>query len=144
MKVMSDKPQIAKWIETPMSISEFDDNARFENIKSVVNFVLNLLFMRPGTVPSLPKMGFNLRERRHYLLTAKNIARENEELQTQISTYIPNASISSVALFPQANDHNGDIDTTAIVIKFVTNETITILDDGKNTSIGYKNKDFTK
>ena len=144
MKVVSNPKDLIKWIETPMSVSEFNDNTRFENIKAIINFILNLLFMRPGTIPELPQMGYDLRSRRHYLLTAKNLADQNEDLQMQMSTYIRSPLISSVDLYPKANDYNGDMDTTVIEIKLITDEVVAILDDGVNTSISYKTKDFTK
>lgn len=144
MKVVSNPKDLIKWIETPMSVSEFNDNTRFENIKAIINFILNLLFMRPGTIPELPQMGYDLRSRRHYLLTAKNLADQNEDLQMQMSTYIRSPLISSVDLYPKVNDYNGDMDTTVIEIKLITDEVVAILDDGVNTSISYKTKDFTK
>ena len=144
MKVVSNPKDLIKWIETPMSVSEFNDNTRFENIKAIINFILNLLFMRPGTIPELSQMGYDLRSRRHYLLTAKNLADQNEDLQMQMSTYVRSPLISSVDLYPKANDYNGDMDTTVIEIKLITDEVVAILDDGVNTSISYKTKDFTK
>lgn len=133
-----------EFIETPMSVSDFNVNAKYEDIKAIVNFILNLLFMRPGTIPEHPEMGFNLRHRQHYLLNEKNVAIQNQDLQTQINTYVQSPLISEVSLSPIQNDQTGEIDTTVILIKFLTNQTISIYDDGLSTRIGVSqsNKNF--
>lgn len=126
----------SQYIETPMSVSDFNLNAKYQDVKAIVNFILNLLFMRPGTIPEHPEMGYNLRQRRHYLLNDKNIAMQNEELQTQINTYVRLPLISGVSLSLMQNDQTGEFDTTVILIKFITNQTVSIYDDGLNTKIG--------
>lgn len=135
----------SQFIETPMSVSDFNKNARYDDIKSVINFVINLLFMHPGTIPEMPKMGYNLRGRRHFLMNDKSLYKQNEELQEQINKYVQSALISDVSLSPIKGE-SGEYDTTAIVIKFVTDQVINIYDDGNITKIGVytDGKDFTK
>lgn len=137
----------AEFIETPMSISEFNTNARYEDIRSIISFIINLIFMVPGTIPEMPLMGYDLHSRRHYIMNEETIFDQQRELQEQISTYCNHGAISSTKLYP-ALDERGEQTLTVIQIELSTGETVSISDDGeKNIKIGVSTiggKDFTK
>ena len=74
MKVVkTDVLNLKSVIETPMRLSEFNTNERYEDIRSVVNFLINLILMVPGTIPEMPKMGYNLHSRRHFIMNSKEL-----------------------------------------------------------------------
>lgn len=57
--------------------------------------VLNLLFMRKGTFPSMPNMGVGIQDYQYeFLDTAINSL--NFEIEDQINTYLPDLPVSSV------------------------------------------------
>lgn len=132
---------IDNYIETPMTISEFNENAKFEGTNSTVIFILNLLFMDKGTIPELPSMGFGIRSRRHMLMREQNISDENIELNTQIKTYLNTSDISRVRMYP-----NEAQDTLTIDIELNSETMITVVDDGVNgpTVEFSSNKNFNR
>ena len=96
--VKTDIFDLKNLIETPMSLSEFNTNERYEDIRSVINFMINLILMVPGTIPEMPKMGYNLHARRHFIMDSKELARQQMDLQVQIATYCNHSVIANTSL----------------------------------------------
>lgn len=57
--------------------------------------VLNLLFMRKGTFPSMPNMGVGIQDYQYEFLDTA-ISSLNFEIEDQINTYLPDLPVSSV------------------------------------------------
>ena len=138
---------LIKFIETPMSLSEFNKNERYEDIRSIINFVINLIVMSPGTIPEMPGMGFNLHSRRHFIMNDKAIAKQIEDLKTQIKTYCNHDTIVDTIMYPIKDEKTGDQSVTVIEILLNSGEVVKLYDDGYDTKIGISiidGKDFSK
>lgn len=112
------------FIETPMSISEFNTNAIFKDTNAIAILLLNLLFMDKGTIPDLPDMGYGIRSRRHIIMRESNIAEENLVINEQVKNYLNTTDIRRVSLYADSTDN------LVVQVDLVTNEVLTITDEG--------------
>lgn len=136
MKVVkTDVLNLKSVIETPMRLSEFNTNERYEDIRSVVNFLINLILMVPGTIPEMPKMGYNLHSRRHFIMNSKELARQQMDLQEQISSYCDYPVVSDVSLYPISDEVTGDQAISVIEITLITGQKVQLFDDGYDTQV---------
>lgn len=145
--VKTDIFDLKNLIETPMSLSEFNTNERYEDIRSVINFMINLILMVPGTIPEMPKMGYNLHARRHFIMDSKELARQQMDLQEQIATYCNHSVITNTSLYPIKDDITGDQSLSVIEITLMSGEKVQLFDDGYDTRVSVnlvQGKDFSK
>lgn len=113
------------FIETPMSISEFNTNAIFKETNAIAILLINLLFMDKGTIPDLPDMGYGIRSRRHMIMRESNIAEENLVINEQVRNYLNTTDIRRVSLHA---DESGD--NLVVEVELSTNEILSITDEG--------------
>ena len=148
MKVIkTDQYNLKDVIETPMNLSEFNTNERYEDIRSVVNFLINLILMVPGTIPEMPLMGYNLHGRRHYIMSNKELTKQQTDLQEQIASYCSYPVVADVSLYPVSDEITGDQGLTVIEITLINGEKVQLFDDGYDTQISVnlvEGKDFSR
>ncbi|UTV60872.1 hypothetical protein JDFnp1_84 [Fusobacterium phage JD-Fnp1] len=138
---------LIKYIETPMSLSEFNKNERYEDIRGIINFLLNLIVMVPGTIPEMPEMGYDLHGRRHFIMNGKSLIKQTDDLKKQIALYCNHNAITATTVYPTTNHITGEQSVTVIEIMLATGEVVKLYDDGYDTKIGVDiidGKDFSK
>ena len=109
--------------------------------------MINLILMVPGTIPEMPKMGYNLHARRHFIMDSKELARQQMDLQEQIATYCNHSVITNTSLYPIKDDITGDQSLSVIEITLMSGEKVQLFDDGYDTRVSVnlvQGKDFSK
>lgn len=82
-------------IEPVLEIDSFDKPKELSNVAAWSQLILNLLFLRPGTYPSLPEMGIGL-DQYQYDFVDDAIAELNSAITSQQQKYLPDIPLEQV------------------------------------------------
>ena len=90
--------------ELGLGTNAFNKPVEYTGYKAWCQLILNLLFLRPGTYPSIPEMGIGIQDYDYEFL---DDVKENiqSNIEGQIKTYLPNIPLDSIEL--QSVDYNG-------------------------------------
>ena len=77
-----------KYAEYSLSITEFNRPEIATGAKAIIQKIIQLIFMNPGTYPTNPYMGLGFIKKYRYSFM-DNIDELNEEVKEQIRTYLP-------------------------------------------------------
>lgn len=105
--------------ELGLNTNAFGKAVEYKGKKAWFQLILNLLFLRPGTYPSIPTMGIGIQD---YEYEAIDDVKDNIQMniQDQIKAFLPDIPLDSVEL--ETVDYNGQ----AILLI-----TINLIDDGQ-------------
>jgi hypothetical protein len=82
--------------ELQLDFDNFNKPAYYSGLQALAQMVHNLCFIVPGTYPSAPEMGINIRQYQFELLYDQELRNIQHNIQDQIDTYIPNSNISEI------------------------------------------------
>lgn len=82
-------------IETTLEIDSFDKPKELVDVAAWSQLILNLLFLRPGTYPSLPEMGIGI-DRFQYDFVDDAIAELSATISAQQQKYLPDVPLEQV------------------------------------------------
>lgn len=90
--------------ELTLDINSFDKPKELANAKAWAQLMLNLIFLKPGTYPSLPEMGVGL-EGYQYEDLESAIGELNTIISSQQKQYLPQIPVENVNV--SSMDYNG-------------------------------------
>ena len=112
--------------EQLLSINDFNIPKSLEGIEADIIMIIRLVMLDPGTFQSHPNMGVGLVSKWRYS-SAEDLSNLEDEIQKQISVYLPHLVTTSVAVRYQGRCIVMDIATSSYTMQFKTDEEITIL-----------------
>lgn len=75
--------------EMDFSLDNFGKQKYFTPVESLGNTLLNLFFMRPGCMPSMPNLGLNINQYLYSLDDEIDVSEINNEITRQCSELLP-------------------------------------------------------
>ena len=93
---MSDPLESSK-TETALQINSFDKPDELNDVKAWSQLLLNLIFLKPGTYPSLPEMGVGIEDYQYDFLE-EAVSELSTQITTQQQTYLPDVPLSGVQI----------------------------------------------
>lgn len=97
-------------IDPGFGVNDFDDYKVYSDADTIINNFLMLLFMRPGTLPSLPNIGMEIGQYLYMFFDDIDVEGIKIELISQCEAFLP---------YVQTNDFN--------IIKTIYNDKPTLL-----------------
>lgn len=89
-------PQIKeKYFEHKLALNEFMKPVVDTDVRAIIDKIIMLIMMKPGTYPTRPYMGVGLVENYRYTFM-DNLNRLKEEVESQKNTYLPEFSAVQV------------------------------------------------
>jgi hypothetical protein len=82
--------------ELELEYDNFNQPAYKKGLYALAQLIHNLCFIVPGTYPTSPEMGINIKQYEFEILTDDELRRIQQHVQEQIDVYIPNSYISQV------------------------------------------------
>lgn len=93
--------------EMDFDIDNFGRQKYLTSIESIGNIILNLFFMRPGSYPSMPDLGLNIRSMLYGLSDEIDVDEIKNKLQTQCTELLPHLVLGEVRVFvKELNGHD--------------------------------------
>ena len=86
-------------LELLLSINSFDNPTQLSEIKAWAQLMTNLIFLEPGTYPSMPEMGVGI-ESYQYDFMDEALEELNAKIITQQQAYLPDIPLQAVTLEP--------------------------------------------
>lgn len=83
--------------ETLMDINSFDKPSELSGVSAWSQLLLNLIFLKPGTYPSLPKMGIGI-EDYQYDFMEDTMSELSTKITEQQKQYLPDVPLNSVQI----------------------------------------------
>lgn len=111
--------------ELLLSVNTFNKPTELIGKDAWARLVLNLLFMKKGTFPSMPDMGIGIQDYEYEFIDTA-VASLNEEIEQQIRTYLPDLPLKGVKvssttvdrqeilLIAMTFDDHGTIDSSVV------------------------------
>lgn len=90
--------------ELSLQINAFDKPAEYNEVKAWSQLMLNLIFLRPGTYPSMPEMGVGIDEYQYDFLESA-VEELSSKITSQAQMYLPDVPLSGVQIAKV--EHNG-------------------------------------
>lgn len=84
-------------IESTLDINSFDKPKELSGIAAWSQLILNLLFLKPGTYPSMPEMGIGI-ENYQYDFLDDTIAQLQNAITKQQQEYLPDIPLTAVQI----------------------------------------------
>lgn len=109
-----------------LAINDFNLPKSLDGIETDIILIIRLLLLDPGTYQSHPNMGVGLVSKWRYS-DAERLSDLEEEIQKQITAYLPYLAAISVSVKYQKKYIVIDIDTSSYVLRLRTNEEQTTL-----------------
>lgn len=81
--------------ELSLSTNVFNKPTELVGINAWAQLIIQLLFLKPGTFPSIPRMGIGVQNYEFEFMDAA-IDKLNEDIPRQIDTYLPDVPVESV------------------------------------------------
>ena len=85
--------------ELLLSINSFDNPTQLTDVKAWAQLMTNLIFLEPGTYPSMPAMGVGI-ESYQYDFMDEAFPELNAAIINQQQTYLPDIPLEAVSLEP--------------------------------------------
>lgn len=84
-------------VELSFGLNAFNDPLEVSGAKAWANLISNLIFMSPGSMPSDPEMGIDIRQYEFMFIDdVKNDIEQN--ITDQVNTYFPDIPLESVTV----------------------------------------------
>ena len=81
--------------ELVLGTNVFNKPTELTGINAWAQLLVHLLFLRPGTYPSIPRMGVGIQDYEYDFMDAA-VDKLNDEIPSQINTYLPDLPMESV------------------------------------------------
>ena len=101
--------------EASLQINSFDKPEELTDVKAWSQLILNLIFLKPCTYPSLPEMGVGI-ENYQYEFLEDTVNELSTKITEQQKTYLPDVPLSGIQISKM--DHNGE---PILVIQLIFN-----------------------
>ena len=85
--------------ELQLSINSFDNPTELSDVKAWSQLILQLLFLEPGTYPSIPEMGIGI-EKYQYDFIDEVVSELSAAILNQQQTYLKDIPLTSVQVAP--------------------------------------------
>lgn len=138
---MDDKsiPKLSKdpenrFAEYTLSVNKFNQPKVTTGIKAIINKIITLIMMKPGTYPTRPYMGVGLADNYRYTFT-DDIPNIKSEVNKQIETYLP--ELSSV----RVEFDTKDSDKTLYIYIIIQKSLYTLLLDTNTRTLSWLNNE---
>ena len=116
--------------ELTLQINSFDKPKELSDVKAWSQLILNLLYLRPGTYPSLPEMGIDI-EKYQFDFLDNAVSELSTKIIDQQQTYLPDVPLNGV----QIGTVNNGADTVLVIqLIFNTSDGVTSSAIAINTS----------
>lgn len=89
--------------EMSLQINSFDKPTELNDIKAWSQLMLNLIFLKPGTYPSIPDMGIGI-EKYEYDFLEDAVNELSTKITEQQQTYLPDVPLSGVQISKMEHD----------------------------------------
>ena len=86
--------------ELQLAVNSFDNPTELSGIQAWSQLMLHLIFLRPGTYPTLPEMGVDI-ESYQYDFIDEAVPALISAITRQQQTYLPDIPLSEVTVVPQ-------------------------------------------
>ena len=83
-------------IELLLEVNSFNKPAEVQGKNAWTRLIKNLLFLEPGTYPSVPEMGLNI-QGYDYEYMDETVSSLPEKIRSQVSTYLPDIPLQDVS-----------------------------------------------
>ena len=83
-------------IELLLEVNSFNKPAEVQGKNDWTRLIKNLLFLEPGTYPSVPEMGLNI-QGYDYEYMDETVSSLPEKIRSQVSTYLPDIPLQDVS-----------------------------------------------
>ena len=93
--LITNNPLESSKTELSLEINSFDKPKELNDVAAWSQLMLNLIFLRPGTYPSLPKMGVGI-ENYQYEFLDEAIDELSVAIATQQQTYLPDIPLAGI------------------------------------------------
>ena len=114
--MITSSPLESSKTETSLQINSFDKPTELNDVAAWSQLMLNLLFLKPGTYPSMPDMGIGI-EQYQYEFLDDAIDELSAKIITQQQTYLPDIPLDNIQV--SKYDNNGH-PTLIILMNFTT------------------------
>lgn len=101
-----------------LDINEFNKNASYDDIYSLVSMVQTLIIMEKGTYPNHPDMGIGIRNYKFEFMDSITLNELRDNIVTQINKYLPNTLISNINVKTIRNELENKNNTVIVLIEF--------------------------
>ena len=101
-----------------LDINEFNKNASYDDIYSLVSMVQTLIIMEKGTYPNHPDMGIGIRNYKFEFMDSITLNELRDNIVTQINKYLPNTLISNINVKTIKNELENKNNTVIVLIEF--------------------------
>lgn len=118
--------------EYTLSVNEFNRPKVYSGPKAIINKIIELILMNPGTYPTRPYMGVGLIKNYRYDFL-DNINEINQKIKDQIQTYLPEFSGVSVNLIGDS------VSKTLIIFIEINDYTYSVVLNTETKSLTYLN-----
>jgi hypothetical protein len=88
-----------------LDFNDFRKPKYSEDLMALVQLVINLIFLVPGTYPDSPSMGINIKDFQFERATSSKIGELEDLINSQIIKYIQSNQIQGVTLNMQTDKH---------------------------------------
>lgn len=95
--MLTSNPLESSKIETSLEINSFDKPAELSNVSAWSQLMLNLIFLKPGTYPSIPEMGVGI-ENYQYDFLEDAISELSSKIVDQQQRFLPDVPLSGVQI----------------------------------------------
>ena len=95
--MVTSNPLESSKAETSLEINSFDKPTELNDVSAWSQLMLNLIFLRPGTYPSLPEMGVGIEEYQYDFLEDA-ISELSAKITEQQQKYLPDVPLAGVQI----------------------------------------------
>lgn len=99
--------------ETSLEIDSFDKPCEYSDVAAWSQLLLNLIFLKPGTYPSLPEMGVGIEDYQYEFLD-EVIDALSSKINEQRTIYLPDVPLAGLQISKM--EQNGD---PILIIQFI-------------------------
>jgi len=117
--------------ELDFGVDNFQKQKVLDNNQSIAQIIVNLFFMRPGNLPSLPHIGINIHQYLYTLDDQVDVDKLKENIYKQCPALIPYLNMGEVKVFVAEYKGNGIL---MVVIPLLTDSNTLIIGFTKDKS----------
>ena len=102
--MLTSNPLESRKTELSLEINSFDKPRERKDVSAWSQLMLNLIFLQPGTYPSMPEMGVGI-ENFQYEFLDEALAELSAKITQQHQTYLPDVPLAGLEI--TSVEHNG-------------------------------------
>ena len=133
LSMLTSGPLESSKTELALEIDSFDKPKELSNAKAWSQLMLNLIFLKPGTYPSIPEMGVGIEDYQYDFLEDA-ISELSAKIVNQQKTYLPDIPLSEVQV--TKIDKSGQ---PVLIIQFSFNEGSDIVNTAAAINVSKRN-----